>query len=146
LVTAHRFSGGGDLSAARRRTERPAETPGCGGDVRGGVCFTKDGAYLEGVMLIHAFIRKALQEGRAEQLPMLFAGRLTTADVIALAPFRESGLIAPPVYVPPWARDPQRVLSTMAFSAAAQRLRLDTFDLQRFVDYEDEIIASHTLS
>jgi hypothetical protein len=29
----------------------------------------------------------------------------------------------------------------MAFSAAAQRLRLDKVDLQRFVDYEDEVIA-----
>ena len=45
------------------------------------------------------------------------------------------------MYMPPWARDPQRVLSTMAFSAATQRLRLDTFDLQRFVEYEDEVIA-----
>jgi uncharacterized protein (TIGR02421 family) len=112
-----------------------------GGDVRGGVCFTKDGAYLEGVMLIHVFIRKVLQEGCADLLPMLFAGRLTTADVITLAPFRASGLIAPARYVPPWARDPQRVLSIMAFSAATQRLRLDRFDLQRFVDYEDEVIA-----
>lgn len=112
-----------------------------GGDVRGGVCFTKDGAYLEGVMLIHVFIRKVLQEGRADLLSMLFAGRLTTADVITLAPFRDSGLIAPPRYVPPWARDPQRVLSIMAFSAATQRLRLDRVDLQGFVDYEDEVIA-----
>ncbi|MBC7987996.1 MAG: DUF1704 domain-containing protein [Luteimonas sp.] len=112
-----------------------------GGDVRGGVCFTKDGAYLEGVMLIHVFIRKVLQEGRGDLLPMLFTGRLTTADVITLAPFRDSGLIAPPRYVPPWARDPQRVLSIMAFSAATQRLRLDRVELQRFVDYEDEVIA-----
>ena len=140
------FRGFLDAGQSEVESYRSAARVFRGGDVRGGVCFTKDGAYLEGVMLIHAFIRKALQEGRAELLPMLFAGRLTTADVIALAPFRESGLIAPPVYVPPWARDPQRVLSTMAFSAAAQRLRLDTFDLQRFVDYEDEIIASHTLS
>jgi len=84
---------------------------------------------------------KTLQEGRPELLPMLFAGRLTTADVITLAPFRESGLIAPSRYIPPWARDPQRVLATMAYSAAARRLRMDTFDLQRFVDYEDEVIA-----
>lgn len=112
-----------------------------GGDVRGGVCFTKDGAYLEGVMLVHVFIRKVLQEGRSELLAMLFAGRLTTADVITLAPFRGSGLIAAPRYVPPWARDPQRILATMAFSAAAQRLRLDRLDLQRFVDFEDEVIA-----
>ena len=112
-----------------------------GGDVRGNVCFTKDGAYLEGVMLVHVFIRKVLQEGRGDLLPMLFVGRVTTADVIALAPFRDSGLIGPATYVPPWARDPQRVLSIMAFSAAAQRLRLDKIDLQRFVDYEDEVIA-----
>jgi uncharacterized protein (TIGR02421 family) len=112
-----------------------------GGDVRGKVCFTKDSAYLEGVMIIHVFIRKVLQEGRGDLLPMLFAGRLTTADVITLAPFRDSGLIAPSRYVPPWARDPQRVLATMAFSAATQRLRLDRLNLQRFVDYEDEVIA-----
>ena len=43
--------------------------------------------------------------------------------------------------MPPWARDPQRVLAIMAFSAATQRLRLDRFDLQRLVDYEDEVIA-----
>ena len=72
---------------------------------------------------------------------MLFAGRLTTADVITLAPFRDSGLVAAPRYVPAWARDPQRVLATMAFSAAAQRLHLDRLDLQRFVDFEDEVIA-----
>ncbi len=112
-----------------------------GGDVRGKVCFTKDGAYLEGVMMVNVFVRKALQEGRGELLPMLFAGRLTTADVIELAPFRASGVIAPPLYVPPWARDPQRVLAIWAFSTATQRLRLDRLDLQRFVEFEDEVIA-----
>jgi uncharacterized protein (TIGR02421 family) len=112
-----------------------------GGDARGKACFTKDGAYLEGVMTIQVFIRKVLQEGRAELLPMLFAGRVTTADVITLTPFRDSGLIASSVYLPPWARDPQRVLATMAYSAATQRLRLDRLDLQRFVDFEDEVIA-----
>jgi len=113
-----------------------------GGDVHGKVCFTKDGAYLEGVILIYCFIRRALQEGRAEVLRMLFCGRVTTADVITLTPFRDSGLIAPPRYVPPWARSPDRVLSIMAFSAAVQRYRLDTFNLDRFVDIEDEFIAA----
>ncbi len=112
-----------------------------GGDVQGKVCFTKDGAYLQGVMLVHVFIRKVLQEGKADLLGMLFAGRLTTSDVITLAPFRDSGVIARPHYVPPWARDPQRVLATMAFSAAQQRLRLENIDLQRFVEAEDELIV-----
>ena len=135
------FQGFLDAGQSEVESYRSAARVFRGGDVRGGVCFTKDGAYLEGVMIIHVFIRKALQEGRGDLLPMLFAGRLTTSDVIMLAPFRDSGLIAPPVYMPPWARDPQRVLSIMAFSAAAQRLRLDQFDLQRFVDFEDEVIA-----
>ena len=113
-----------------------------GGDVRGKVCFTKDGAYLAGVLRIHAFICKAMQEGRGELLPMLFAGRVTVADCVVLEPFRNNGLIVPPRYVPPWARDPQRVLSIMAFSTVVQRLRLDTLSVQRFVESEDEIIEA----
>jgi uncharacterized protein (TIGR02421 family) len=135
------FRGFLDAGQSEVESYRSAARVFRGGNVRGSICFTKDGAYLLGVMLIHVFIRKVLQEGRGELLPMLFAGRVTTADVITLAEFRDSGLIAEPVYVPPWARDPQRVLATMAFSAAAQRLRLDRLDLQRFVDYEDEVIA-----
>jgi uncharacterized protein (TIGR02421 family) len=135
------FRGFLDAGQSEVESYRSAARVFRGGEVQGGVCFTKDGAYLEGVMTVHLFIRKVLQEGRGDLLPMLFVGRLTMADVITLAPFRDSGLIAPSTYVPPWARDPQRVLSIMAFSAAAQRLRLDRFDLQRFVDYEDEVIA-----
>jgi len=135
------FRGFLDAGQSEVESYRSAARVFRGGDVRGKVCFTKDSAYLEGVMIIHVFIRKVLQEGRGDLLPMLFAGRLTTADVITLAPFRESGLIAPSRYVPPWARDAQRVLANMAFSAATQHLRLDRFDLQRFVDYEDEVIA-----
>jgi uncharacterized protein (TIGR02421 family) len=135
------FRGFLDAGQSEVESYRSAARVFRGGDPHGKVCFTKDGAYLEGVMLIHVFIRKVLQEGRGELLRMLFLGRVTTADVIALAPFRDSGLIAPATYVPPWARDPQRVLSVMAFSAAAQRLRLDKVDLQRFVDFEDEVIA-----
>lgn len=111
-----------------------------GGDVRGRVCFTKDACYLEGVMLVHVFVRKVLQEGRnAVLFPLLFAGRVTTGDVLNLAPFLENGLIAPPKYVPPWTRDPHKVLAIMAFSTATQRLRLD-FELERFAENEDEII------
>jgi uncharacterized protein (TIGR02421 family) len=135
------FRGFLDAGQSEVESYRSAARVFRGGDVRGKVCFTKDGAYLEGVMLVHVFIRKVLQEGRGDLLPMLFVGRVTTADVIALAPFRDSGLIGPSTYMPPWARDPQRVLSIMAFSAAAQRLRLDKVDLQRFVDFEDEVIA-----
>ncbi|BCT93221.1 hypothetical protein LYSHEL_22440 [Lysobacter helvus] len=135
------FKGFLDAGQSEIESYRSAARLFRGGDVRGRICFTKDGAYLEGVMIVHAFIRKVLQEGRGELLPLLFAGRVTTADVLTLAPYLESGVIAHAHYVPPWARDPQRVLATMAYSAGTQRLRMDTFDLQRFVAYEDEVIA-----
>jgi len=34
------------------------------------------------------------------------------------------------------------VLATLAFSTATQSLRLDSFDLQRFSEYEDEVMAA----
>lgn len=135
------FRGFLDAGQSEVESYRSAARVFRGGDVRGKICFTKDGAYLQGVMLIHVFIRKVMQEQRGELLQMLFAGRLTASDVITLAPFLDSGVIVRSHYVPPWARDPQRLLATMAFSTAAQRLRLDTFDLHRFVDHEDEVIA-----
>jgi uncharacterized protein (TIGR02421 family) len=111
-----------------------------GGDVRGRVCFTKDGAYLEGVFSIQLFIKRALHEGRGHLLPMLFVGRVTTGDVIRLEPFLASGLLARATYLPPWARQPHRVLSLMAYSAGAQRFRSDTFTLDRFAEFEDELV------
>jgi uncharacterized protein (TIGR02421 family) len=112
-----------------------------GGDVRGRVCFTKDGAYLEGLLLVTAFIKRALHENRADTLRLLFCGRVALGDLVTLAGFRDTGLVAAPRYVPPWARHLERVLATLAFSTAAQSLRLDSFDLQRFSEYEDEVMA-----
>ena len=112
-----------------------------GGDVRGGVCFTKDGAYLEGLLLVTAFIKRALYENRGDTLGMIFCGRVALGDLVTLASLRDTGLIAAPHYMPPWAQRPERVLATLAFSTAAQALRLDSFDLQRFSEHEEELIA-----
>ena len=139
------FRGFLDAGQSEVESYRSAARVFRGGDVRGGICFTKDGAYLEGVMTVNLFIRKVIQEGELDLLPMLFVGRVTLSDVVSLAPLIGGGLIARARYVPPWARDPQRVLSIMAFSAATQRLRLDTFDLQRFVEYENEMIGESGL-
>ena len=113
-----------------------------GGDVRGRICFTKDGAYLEGLLLVTAFIKRALHENRAETLRLVFCGRVDLGDLVTLAPYRASGLIAPPRYVPPWAQHPERVLATLAFTTATQAMRVDTFDLDRFSAAEDELMRS----
>ena len=112
-----------------------------GGDVRGRVAFTKDGAYLEGLLLVTAFIKRALHEDRGDTLRLLFCGRVALGDLVTLAGFRDSGLVAAAHYLPPWAQHLERVLATLAFSTAAQSIRLDTFTLQRFSEYEDEVMA-----
>ena len=63
---------------------------------------------------------------------------MTLGDLVALSACRDSGLVAPARYVPPWARYPERVLATLAFSTAAQALRLDAFTLDRFSEHEEE--------
>jgi len=135
------FRGFLDAGQSEVESYRSAARVFRGGDVRGKICFTKDSAYLEGVLIVYMFILKVLQENRAELLRMLFAGRLTTGDVVTLSQYRDVGLVVPSVYVPPWAQRPQQILALMAFFTAAEPFHLDRFNLQRFVEYEDDVIA-----
>ncbi|UWX04224.1 DUF1704 domain-containing protein [Pseudoxanthomonas sp. NC8] len=112
-----------DAGQSEVESYRSAQRIFRGGDVRGRVAFTKDGAYLEGLLLVTAFIKRALHENRGDTLRLLFCGRVALGDLVTLARFRDTGLVAAPHYVPPWARHLERVLATLAFSTAAQSLR-----------------------
>ena len=101
-----------------------------GGDVRGGVAFTKDCVYLPGLVSVHTFIRSAIAEGRPELLARLFVGRLTIGDVMALEHSFDSGRIAPAAIQPSWISDPRRVAASLTFSVAVNGLRLDHRSLQ----------------
>src|SRR5919106_2790511 len=57
-----------------------------GGDPHGGIVFTKDIVYLQGLISVHTFLRKAVQSNKFQYAEHLFAGRLTLGDVIALEP------------------------------------------------------------
>ena len=52
-----------------------------GGDVRGGVVFTKDVVYLCGLTAVHTFLRNAIAERRPHLVRRLFAGRVALPDV-----------------------------------------------------------------
>jgi uncharacterized protein (TIGR02421 family) len=108
-----------------------------GGDVRGGVAFTKDCVYLKGLLEVHAFLRVAIRENRPDLARALFAGRLTAGDAVTLAPLFESGLLAGPTYVPPWARDLRTLASAMAYSAFMTRVDLSGVTLESFASGED---------
>ncbi len=104
-----------------------------GGDVRGGVVFTKDVVYLCGLVAVHTFLRKAIAETRPELIRRAFAGRLALGDLVSLEPAFEAGDIAEPAYLPPWAEDLQRLAAYLAFSSVINRIDLHAIDLEELL-------------
>jgi uncharacterized protein (TIGR02421 family) len=104
-----------------------------GGDVRGKSAFTKDSAYLKGVMETHVFLNVAIRDNRPEIIERLFAGRLTMSDTVTLGDQFESGFLQPPRYVPPWARDLGRLAASLAYSSFMMNVDLGGVTLDRFV-------------
>lgn len=103
-----------------------------GGDVRGGIAFTKDVVYLQGLISAHSFLSKAIQADKPELIHALFAGRLTLGDAVSLEPYFRSGLIVPPLYEPPWVKNRQCLAATLAFSIFTREIELDHVTLTDF--------------
>lgn len=108
-----------------------------GGDVRGRIAFTKDGAYLEGLLLVQTFLRKVIADERPELIPVLFAGRMTLGDAIELEPLFREGLLSPARYLPDWLRGLRQLSAYLAYSLVSGRIRMDLVELQRFVELEN---------
>lgn len=105
-----------------------------GGDVRGGIAFTKDSAYLKGLMETSVLMNVAIRDNHPRIIERLFAGRLTMSDTITLEPCFESGLLQRPRYVPPWARDTNRLAATLAYSSFIMHVNLPPVTLDKFVE------------
>lgn len=103
-----------------------------GGDVRGGVAFTKDVVYVGGLVEVHTFMRKAIQHGRLELIPWLFVGRLTLRDAIALAPWLRSGWVGTPIYQPRWAQELPSLTAFLLYSVFVNGVSLRDVDLEDF--------------
>ena len=112
-----------------------------GGDVKGGIVFTKDAVYLQGLLEVHTFMRVAIRDNRPDLIRNLFAGRLTMADALRLAPLFETGWLKPPAYLPVWASDLRRLAAMMAYSAFVTNIKLDKVYLERAIEFEDELKA-----
>lgn len=87
-----------------------------GGVLDGGAPFTKDACYCKGIVLNYAFIRSAIQHGRADLIPMLFIGKVAHEDVPVLAWRIKDGVVKPPKYLPSMFRDLNGVAIWMAYS------------------------------
>ena len=99
----------------------------------GGGAFTKDAVYLHGLLSVHTFFRWALKNHKLQWCRNLFAGKMALHDVIALAPWFESGYIAAPRYLPPWMQRANGLAGTLAFSLFANRIRLDRVEAEDLV-------------
>ncbi|MEZ5444560.1 MAG: DUF1704 domain-containing protein [Gammaproteobacteria bacterium] len=107
-----------------------------GGDPRGRVVFTKDVVYLQGLLRTHTFLRKAVQSNKFHYAEHLFAGRMTLGDVIALEPYFQSGVIAPPLYEPPWLQQRSCLAAYLCYSIFANKINLAAVSLEDFQNME----------
>ena len=110
-----------------------------GGDVRGHSAFTKDCAYLKGVMETHVLLNVAIRDNQPQVIERLFAGRLALSDAITLEPYFESGFLQRPHYLPPWARDTRRLAALLAYSSFMMSVDLGAVTLNRFVDFSNRV-------
>jgi len=81
----------------------------------------------------------AIRENRPELVRNLFAGRLTMADAVRLAPLFQSGWLEPPTYVPKWAADLRRLAALIAYTAFMSKVKLENVNLNRVIEMEEEI-------
>jgi len=114
-----------------------------GGAVKGGVVFTKDAVYLQGLFEVHTFLRVAIRDNRPELVSNLFAGRLTLADALRLNPLFKNGWLIPPTYIPLWASDLRRLAAMMAYSAYMTNIKLDRVYLERVIEMEEELKSKY---
>jgi len=96
-----------------------------GGLINGGGPFTKDSVYLQGLLEVHSYLRSAIRAGDPDYIRLLFVGKIDLADLDAMKMLWDEGVIDPPTYLPPWARDLRYLLSYLAYSTFLNEIKLD---------------------
>ncbi len=93
--------------------------------VTGGAAFTKDTVYLRGLIGVHTFFRWALKHRNLRLSRLLFAGKMTLADVQRFEPLFDDGTLQEPRWLPDWVRRANGLAGSLAFSLFANRIRLE---------------------
>ena len=95
-----------------------------GGFPKGGIVFYKDNVYIRGLIEVEGFLKQAMHRGLVHDIALLFAGKLTTGDVISMTPLIELGYIIPPSYIPKWASRSGELAAHLAFNDITERFKL----------------------
>ena len=103
--------------------------------LHGGAAFTKDTVYLRGLVGVHTFFRWALRQRKLRLCRLLFAGKMTLADVQRFEPLFEAGVIMPPRWLPHWLSRANGLAGMLAFSLFANKIRLDKIADEQPVQY-----------
>ena len=94
--------------------------------------FTKDVVYVKGLLDAHTFLLVAARAGRFDLARVLFAGRMTLGDALALAPLMGTPTLSPPAVVPPWVAAEGCLAAQLTWAAFHDRIRLDGLGLEDF--------------
>lgn len=95
-----------------------------GGRVEGGAPFTKDAAYLAGLLEVQAFLAAVVRGGFRDEVELLCAGRIALDDVLPLMELRSMGILPRPRWVPTWLRRWRTLLPEFAFASFLGELSL----------------------
>lgn len=109
-----------------------------GGVMSGGAPFTKDISYCRGFIENYNFIRTAIQRGKPEIIPFLFAGKMHVDDIPLLYQKSLEGLVDAPTLLPPQFQDLNGLAVWMSFSSF-----LNTVDSSSVSSYYDDLFKKH---
>lgn len=95
-----------------------------GGDPKGGIVFYKDNVYLRGLIEVEGFLKRVMHQGLVHNIDVLFAGKMTTGDVLLLQPLIDEGFVVPPAYMPEWATKRGELAAHLAFNDLTERFKI----------------------
>ena len=100
-----------------------------GGTLTGGVPFTKDIVYLDGLLRVHNFMRSMVATKRTDVLRMLFCGKLDLENIPVLCELASLDLCQPATYLPPWASDLRFLLAYLTYSSFLNKIDLSQVNI-----------------
>jgi uncharacterized protein (TIGR02421 family) len=95
-----------------------------GGVLEGGAPFTKDAAYQRGYCRTFNFIRAALEQRDVDLVRAFLAGKMSVDDAELVRDLVEEGICAPPVFLPEWFIDIDRLNAFVTHSVTMNRFSL----------------------